>query len=311
MPCHVQNSQASATPASDGKSIYTVFMNSGKLHVTALDLEGRKLWQNETGPFDLAHQNEGYGSSPVLYRSLVIINGDNRRNGFITAFNCDTGRAVWRQERPSLGSFGTPTVAMLGGRAQLILSGNRVVDSYDPMTGQRLWWCQGTAEATANTMAFSEQFVFASGGAPEKQLLCVRADGSGDVNRTHVVWRTNRGVTYVPSPLYHDRHLYVVTDGGIARCLEADSGKVLWENRLGGSFKSSPVRQADRIYACDESGKTFVFKTGPKFELIAENPLGEGAFASPVVLERQILLRTYRHLYCIEEPNPAAGTLKN
>jgi outer membrane protein assembly factor BamB len=208
-----KNSHASATPACDGRRVYSAFVNHDALYVTATDLDGKILWQTKAGAFSSEH---GYGSSPVLYKSLVIVNGDSLEGCFIAALEADTGRVAWRTPRRTTGehgSYATPVVATLAGRPQLILTGMHEVSSYDPDTGKRLWWCAGPAEVTACTAACSDRLVFATGGYPEKALLAVRADGTGDVSRSRVVWRTNKGVAYVPSPLYHDGRLYVVSDG--------------------------------------------------------------------------------------------------
>ncbi len=181
------------------------------------------------------------------------------------------------------GSYGTPIVARLADRPQVILSGMGEVAGYDPVNGKQLWSCAGPAEVTGCTVAVSDRLVFASGGYPEKEILAIRADGEGDVSKSHVAWRSNEGVTYVPSPLYHDGKLYVVNDTGIATCFEAATGKQVWQGRLSGSFSSSPVLVGDLLYAANETGKTFVCKTGPKFEIVAANALDEGVMATPTV----------------------------
>jgi outer membrane protein assembly factor BamB len=113
------------------------------------------------------------------------------------------------------------------------------------------------------------------------------------------VWRTGKGVAYVPSPLYHDGCLYVVNDGGVVTCFEAATGKQVWQDRLQGAFSSSPVLVGDLLYATSEAGKTFLFKAGPKFQLVATNTLGEGVMATPAICGGHIFLRTEQHLYCL------------
>lgn len=176
------------------------------------------------------------------------------------------------------------------------------VVSYDPATGKKLWSCAGPAEVTACTVACSDRVVFASGGYPEKVILAIRADGQGDVSKTHVLWRTDKDVTYVPSPLYHDGHLYVVSDRGTASCLKAESGEEVWRERLSADFSSSPVLVGDLLYAASESGKVIVFKAGPKFERVATNTLGEGVMATPTICGGCIFLRTEKHLFCLGKP---------
>ncbi len=300
-----KNSQASATPACDGKQVYCAFVRGDALNVTATDLDGKIVWQKEAGPFRSEH---GYGSSPLLYEGLVIVNGDNLKGCFVAALDRRDGKVVWRTERPTTGrhgSYATPTLATFAGKPQLIMTGMGEVTGYDPKTGKLLWSCEGPAEVTACTAACSDSLVFATGGFPEKRLLAVRPDGRGDVTKTHVVWRTGKGVTYVPSPLYHDGLLYVVNDGGLATCFEAASGKQVWQERLGGGFSSSPVLAAGRLYVSSEAGKTYVLKASRQFQQVAVNELDGGIMATPAICGGQIFLRTSKSLYCIGDANGA------
>ncbi len=294
-----KNTHASATPACDGKALYSVFINNDGLHVTATSLEGKLLWQKEAGKFRSEH---GYGSSPVLYGSLVIVNGESLKDSFLAALDRTTGKEVWKIDRKTTGRHGnysTPIVALLAGKSQLIQTGMHEVTSYDPETGEKIWSCAGPAEVTANTVACSDKLVFASGGFPEKELLAIRADGKGDVTKTHVEWRTRKGVAYVPSPLYHDDYLYVVSDDGMATCFETASGKQIWQERLSGAFSSSPILVGSLVYVTNEAGLTFVLKTGPKFEIVAKNDLGDSVLATPAACGDRLYLRTSRFLYCI------------
>src|SRR5262245_22242211 len=169
-----KNSHASATSACDGQRLYSAFVSGGALHVTATDLAGKVLWQKEAGSFSSEH---GYGSSPVLWRGLVIVNGDSLKGCFVAALDRATGKVAWRTPRRTTGrhgSYATPVVATLAGKPQLILMGMGEVSSYAPATGKRTWWCQGPAEVTGCTPAFSDRLVFATGGFPEKEILAIR-----------------------------------------------------------------------------------------------------------------------------------------
>lgn len=299
MPMHGKNSQASATSACDGERVFSVFINGGLLRVTATDLDGMILWQQDAGKFGSEH---GYGSSPVIHGSNVIVLGDNMTGSFIAALNRETGKVAWRTDRKTTGkhgSYATPIVATFGGKPQLLVSGMESTSSYHPDTGKLIWSVAGPAEVTACTPAFSDKLVFSSGGYPEKALLAIRPNGSGDVTRSHVAWRAAKGVTYVPSPLFHAGKLYVVSDDSIASCFDAATGKQLWQERLDGGFSSSPVLAGDHLFVTNEAGKTFVLKTGSKFEVTAQNDLGDGGFATPAVCGGQIFLRTGTSLYCI------------
>jgi outer membrane protein assembly factor BamB len=299
MKMHRKNSQASATPACDGERVYCAFINDGGLHVSAFDLQGELVWQKEAGGFASEH---GYGSSPVLYQSLVIVLGDNLSGSFIAALDRQTGEIVWRKPRHTTGvhaSYATPVIAELAGRDQLLVTGMGQVFSYDPASGEPIWYCIGPAEVTACAVACGDELVFASGGFPEKELLAIRADGTGEVTDSKIVWRTGARVTYVPSPLYYERHTFVVSDDGILACLRADDGQQLGQRRLGGNFSASPILAGGLLYVPNESGTTFVVTADPELKIVAQNDLGDGGFASPSICGNQIFLRTQQRLYCI------------
>jgi outer membrane protein assembly factor BamB len=296
---HPKNSHASATPACDGKRLYCAFVSGDALHVSAVDLDGKFVWQTRAGAFTSQH---GYCASPVLYKSLVLVTGDSLKDCYVAAFEAATGKEVWRTPRTTPGRHGnypSPIVATVAGKPQMIMTGLGETTSYDPETGKVIWSCAGPTEVAGCTAAWNDKLVFVSGGFPEKELLAIRGDGAGDVTASHVAWRATKGVTYVPSPLYHGGMLYVVNDTGTATCFEAATGKEVWQGRLAGAFSSSPVLAGDYLYVGSEAGKVFVLRAGPKFELVATNDLGDGVFATPAVCGGRIYLRTTRALYCI------------
>ncbi len=294
MKAHAKNSHASATPACDGEHVFVAYLAVDALWVAALTLEGTIAWRAQAGPFASEH---GYGSSPVIYESLVIVAGDNVNQGYITALHRETGKIVWRTARGADPSYGTPILVTTAGRDQLLLSGQRTMVSYNPATGEELWNSLGPAEVTANTVAWNEDFVFASGGYPETGILAIRSDGGGEI-----AWRSE-GKVYVPSPLATRDRLYIVQDNGVAKCLNAETGEEIWSKRLGGAFSASPLLCGDVVFAANEAGVVFVFKAADRYEELARNDLRESIFASPVIAGGRLYLRTDRHLYCIGQPS--------
>ncbi len=300
---HAKNSHASASPVSDGERIYVLFIHGDGLYATALDFQGEILWQEKVGAFRSEH---GYGSSPALFDGWLFVNGDSLENCFVAAVDCQTGKVVWSTKRTTTGrhgSYATPLIIQYQGQAQLVLSGMGTTEAYDPKSGQQLWSVAGPAEVTACTPAFDGVRVFSSGGYPEKELLAIRLDGP---QSPHVQWRSSKAVTYVPSPLCAGGKLYLVSDNGVATCLDAATGNVIWQERLKGQFSSSPVLAGPFVYAANEEGKTFVFRAAEQFELVAVNDLGEGIFATPVICGGRIYLRTTKALYCLGEATRVA-----
>ena len=291
MHTHGKNSHASSTPACDGERVTAVFMVNDGIWVSSVSLDGEILWQKEAGSFKPRH---GYGSSPLIHKSLVIVAGDNDRSGFLAALDRESGEIAWRIARANRSSFGTPVVADVAGQTQLLLSGQNEVASYDPETGKEIWTSEGPASTTANTMVWSGDLVFASGGYPQRNVMAIRADGSGEV-----VWQ-KKYKGYVPSLLVDDGRLLVVQDDGVARCFAAETGEELWKQRLGGSgFSASPVLVGDHIFVPNEAGTMFVFEWGDTFKSVSENQLASGGFASPVVCGGQLFIRTADKLFCI------------
>ena len=261
------------------------------IFVTAVDRDGSIEWQTRAGSFDSKH---GYGSSPVLYKSLVIVNGDNQGEGFLAALDRQTGKIVWRVDRTDNSSFATPIVAHLNGVDQLLLSGHNAISSYNPENGDLRWEGEGPAATTANTMLWYQGLVFASGGWPEHNLMAVHGDGSGKI-----AWQ--KGIkAYVPSPVIIDGKLLVVQDANIVRLFDPKSGDELWKHRLGRrGYSASPTVVGDVVFLPDETGEVHVFRVGGKFEKLAANKLDGDGMASPIICGDRIYLRTSSHLYCI------------
>jgi len=299
MPVNGKNTQASSTPACDSERVYATFPNGVAIHATALDHDGNIVWQKAAGEFKCAH---GGASSPAIYKSLLFVAGDNDGESFLTAFDRATGDIAWRVKRPTVGSYVSPLVGTVAGRDQLLLASANEVISYDPLTGEKLWFSEGPANVMASTLVFSGDLVVATGGFPERKVLCIRADGTGDVGASKIVWRKERGIAYVPSPVIHDGKVYVLDDNGIVSCWTLEKGDDLWVKRLEGNFSASPIYAGGRFYVPNESGVTFVFRAEPEFEILARNDLGDGGYASPVICGDRIYLRTNRYLYCIGSP---------
>ncbi len=302
--CHQKNSHASATPACDGQFVYVVSPVKGSLWVTAVDFSGQIAWSCEAGPYSAEW---GYGSSPAIHKSLVIVAADNRGSGvdrligssWLAAMNRQTGDIIWRIKRTEGDSFGSPVVARVSDRDQLLLAGKDCVNSYDPATGDVLWTCRWPVKRTANSVAFDDQHVFASARQPHDEMVCIRADGSGDVTGTHIVWREQKSASDVPSLCVRDGRLYSLGDDGILTCLDVTNGKQIWKRRLGGNMSASPLIAGDHLYCCNEEGTTYVVNLSRRGEVISENAIGDGIMASPVAGQNLLYIRTTSGLYCL------------
>jgi outer membrane protein assembly factor BamB len=310
-PKHKLNSFASSTPVTDGKYVWVTFLKQPDIEVACYDFEGNKVWQRSPGKFFSVH---GFCSSPVLYKDLLIINGDQDAKAFLVALDKGTGAERWRIDRPNrTRSYCPPIVVEAAGKKQLVLSGSRCVASYDPDTGAQNWIIKGPTEQYVASLVYTDGVLFMTAGFPEYHNMGIRPDGSGDVTHTHVLWHekrtTARNAAYVPSPIADAHHFYLVSDPGYASCFAATTGKRLWKEQLGGHHSASPVSAEGRLYFLDDEGMTHVLKAGPTFEVLSRSPLGEECYASPAIAHGHIFIRTLHHLVCIGEPfkSPAIG----
>ena len=295
---HGLNSFASSTPATDGRLVYCTFLDRNEMVVAAYEFDGNQKWLVRPGQFFSKH---GFCSSPVLYQDKVIINGDHDGDSYIVALDRATGKTLWKIPRENkTRSYCTPLIRELAGKTQLILSGDKSVASYDPATGARHWIIDGPTEQMVASMVYNEKanLLFYTGGFPELHILAIRPDGTGNVTKTHIAWRTMKGAGYVPSPVSIGDYFVNVTDLGTLTCFQAGDGAIQWSERLG-SEHASLVTAGGLVYALADSGLTTILKPGPTYQVVAQNELGEKCFASPVISRGQIFLRSDKHLFCI------------
>jgi outer membrane protein assembly factor BamB len=327
-PMHKLNSRASSTPATDGRHVWTTFLrlrpkgpNDGppsrprerpvsseklvpEIVVSCYTVDGAKVWEKVPGRFYSRH---GFCSPPILYKDMVIINGDQDAEAYLVALDRRTGSQRWRTDRPSrIRSYCAPLIVDAAGKTQLILSGGQSVAGYDPDTGKQYWLIDGPTEQFVASPVYTEGVVFLTAGFPDFHNMGIRPDGSGNVTATHVLWHEKkvaaRKASYVPSPVASGSYFFVVSDLGFARAFEAKTGKPMWMERLGRHHSASPICANGLLYFPDDDGTTYVVRASPKFELVARNDLGEECYASPAVALDCLFLRTLHHLYCIRAP---------
>ncbi len=276
-------SMASSTLACDGKRFFVNFLNAGAIFTTALDRDGQRLWQTKVADYVL---HQGFGSSPALYKSLVIVSADNKGTGKIAALDRVSGRVVWSHDRPKLPNYASPILLTVSGKEQLLLTGCDLVTSLDPLTGSVNWETKGsTTECVTSTVTDGTR-IFTSGGYPKNHVSAVAADGTNKI-----AWENNSRV-YVPSMIAKGNALYAILDEGIAMGWQADTGKLLWKERLDGAFTASPVLVGDHLFATNEAGKTFVLKVSPEScTQVAVNKLGDQVYSTPTICGGKIYMR--------------------
>lgn len=294
---NAKNSHASPTPIVDGDR---VFVHFGAQGTAAVSTAGEIVWKTRL-PYQSQHGN---GGSPELAGDLLIVNCDGFDEGFVAALDKRTGKTRWRTDRrqPYSQAYSTPLAIRVGDRSQIVSVGAFNAVAYDPATGKEIWRvAYPDGFSNVPRPVYGAGLVFITTGFQQPSIVAVRPDGKGDVTRTHVAWTLSRGAPLTPSPILAGDELYVVTDNGIASCIDAPTGAVRWQQRLGNSFSASPVLADGRLYFLDEDGRTTVIAPGTTFKVLAANVLDGPALASMAVTARSFIIRTATHLYRIAE----------
>jgi len=307
---HQKNSHASPTPLIEGDRVYVHFGAHGTACVAT---DGTLVWRNNELKYDHRH---GPGGSPVIFQDLLILNCDGTDVQFVVAFDKQTGEIRWKKKREHIGedrltgksnvpmAYSTPLLIEINGTTQLLSCGADSIVAYNPRTGDEYWWFSYDGYSNVPRPVVGKGLVFISSGYDSPQFYAVRVDGSGDVTDTHLAWNMKKASPLNPSPLLVGDELYLVSDNGIATCLDAVSGEQHWQERIGGNFSASPTFADGRIYLLDEVGVTTVLAPGKVFDkskILAPNKLDGRTLATPAFVDDTIFLRTDTHLYRIEK----------
>lgn len=305
---HSKNSHASPTPLIEGDRVYVHYGAHG---TACLKTDGTIVWKNQALKHDHRH---GPGGSPVVFEDLLILNCDGSDIQFVVALDKATGEIRWKKKREHIHAdrlsgksnvpmaYTTPLLVDVNGTIQLLSTGADSIVAYNPRTGDEYWWFRFDGYSNVLRPVVANGLVFISSGYDRPEFYAVRIDGSGDVTESHLAWNMKKAAPLNPSPLVVGEELYLVSDNGIATCVDAVTGEERWQERVGGNFSASPTLADGRIYLLDEDGATTVIAPGRKFELLATNKLDGRTLATPAMVDDTILLRTDTHLYRIEKP---------
>ncbi len=304
-----KNSYATPTPVTDGERVYAVF---GDGSIAALTFAGEPVWTFREIEFVSDH---GLGASPILYKDLLIMPYDGSKpnspgnlgwktpweEAVIVALEKTTGKVRWKGKR-GLSRLGhvTPVVVQADGKDLMLSNAGDAIQGFDPATGERLWTVYAQGEGVVPSPVFAEGLALSWSGFEAPTMRAVRPGGKGDVTKTHVAWENKQELRMISSCVYVKPYLYAVTENGLVWCLEAATGKTVWQERIGGTHSASPVSADGRIYFLSEEGESVVIKPGPKYEELARNRLDEPCQASIAVAPKQLLIRTASNLYCIQ-----------
>ena len=293
---HKKNSYASPTPFYDEGR---VFVHFGNLGTACIGLDGDLIWKQKLD-YSPVH---GSGASPVIFKDLLLLSADGAEEPCLYALDKHTGAIKWKTVRDSNAkknfSFCTPTVIQEMGTVEIISPASDYVFAYD-YNGKQIWkFNYPNGYSVVPRPVYDNGIIYVSSGFDSPTLYAIRSGGQGDVTKSHLAWKTRKGVPRNSSVLVVNGMLFMAADNGVVSCLDANNGQVYWMERIAGSCSASLLLVNGRIYLCDESGKTFIFKAQKEYSLIATNDLGERMLASPITYKGSLLLRTEKGIWRI------------
>ena len=312
---HTKATHANTTLATDGKYLVAFFGSEG---LYCYDLNGKPLWNKNLGLLDSGYYmvptaQWGFASSPILHKGSIIVQCDVQENSFLASYDAKTGNENWRTRRNEVPTWSTPTLAESNGRPQILVNGWKRIGGYDFETGKALWNMAGGGDIPVPTPVVGKGLAYITNAhGPMSPIYAVRLDASGDISlqgsqtsNASIAWFTRRGGAYMQTPLLYGDHLYVCRDNGVLACYDAQTGKHIYNERIGEGnygFTASAIAADGKLYFTSEPGDIYVIKAGAKFELLAKNRMGEVCMATPALSEGVLYFRTQGHIVAIGTP---------
>jgi outer membrane protein assembly factor BamB len=311
---HAKSSHANPTVATDGKHVIAFFSSEG---LYCFDREGKQIWTKELGKLDSgwfydASYQWGFGSSPIIFENMVIVQCDIQQGSFVTALSLETGAELWRSERNEIPSWSTPTVHRFGDLPMLLTHATKAARAYDARNGEELWSLSKHSEIVVPTPFVAHDLIFiASGYSPVQPIAAIRPTARGELklsakepSNEQIAWSTMRHGPYMPSPIVYGDYLYVCSNAGVLACYRATTGEEVYRKRMtarGGSlaFTASPLAADGHLYLAAEDGRVLVVKAGPEYELVSTNKSGGSILATPAISTGCLIIRTEKRLIAV------------
>jgi outer membrane protein assembly factor BamB len=300
---HSTNGFASASPCTDGEHVYAQFGSRGLYCYTS---DGQLVWSRSDFPQMTMRGTFGEGSSPTIAGDLLIVPCDHEGQSALYALNKLTGKTVWETKRDEPSCWATPFVMESDGKTQIIMNGQTFARAYDAENGKELWRCGGQTQRPVACAVGAEGVVYVGSGFRGSFLGAFRTSERGDIESTDaVLWSVNRDTPDIASPLLSQGRLYYHKGKtGMLTCLDAETGTPHYTTTRVPGIKStyaSPVAAGGHVFVTGRSGTTVVLKDGNKFEVVANNTVGEPVDATPAIDGSELFIRGENHLFCISK----------
>lgn len=295
---HEKHNLASPSPVTDGERVYAWFATG---QIAAVDLNGKLVWKTNLGAtYGVFEINWGHGSSPTIYRDMLILLCYHERASYLLALDARTGAVRWKVNAAAgVTSYSTPLVVETGGKAEIVVNSSAGVSGHDVSTGERLWHIEEPNRFPIPMPLFHDGLIYASRGYRSSPFMAVRPGGRGDVATSHVAWRAPSGAPYVSSLVYLSGLIYMVGDTGVLTVIDAATGTRVHQERIGGVYSASPVAGDGKVFLLSEDGETIVVEAGRTPRILARNSLSARQLASPAIAGSRLFIRSDDVIFAI------------
>ncbi len=294
---HQKNSHASPTPIIHEERLYIHFGHQG---TACLTLDGKIVWKTVSVEYKPVHGN---GGTPIIVNDTLVFSVDGAATTKVVALGLEDGNPRWTFDResnaPRKFSFSTPALIEVNGSQQIVSPGSDVVHGLDAKTGEMIWKVTYDGYSVIPKPVLHNGLLYVCTSYNTPWIYCIDPSGKGDVTETHVKWSHQKQVPHTPSIIVRDELIYMVSDRGIGSCLEAKTGEVVWQERIGGNYSASPIYANGLIYLQSEQGDATVIEASRDFKVVSKNTFGERTLASYGVANGTLLIRTSEKLYCV------------
>lgn len=309
---HTKATHCNSTPATDGSRLVAIFASEG---LFCFDREGNRKWQVDLGPMDSGYfkvksAQWGFASSPVIHEGKVVVQCDVQEGSFLALYDLEDGREIWKTARADVPTWGTPTIVEHKGRTQVLVNGWRHTGAYDFATGKEIWKLDGGGDIPVPTpvTAHGKAF-FSSAHGRVRPIRAVSLDARGDITPKNIgdtseaiPWVHPKRGAYMGTPIVVGDHLYSCDGNGVLACFDANSGEIIYRERLGaggGGFTASMVSDGENLFIAGETGRVFVVPANGEFSVRAVNELDDACLATPAISDGMLLVRTRNGLVAV------------
>lgn len=291
--CHPKSSMAAPSPCVNADGVYCIFATAD---VAALDLDGNLKWfRSLVGDYPDISNQIGMAQSPILWKDRLIVPMDSAGDSFLAAVDTKTGKNVWKTERPKDTVWTTPTLRVVGEKAEIVFASGKEAVGYNAVDGKKAWSVPAIGSSVPTAVTIGDELILPHNAGTVR--LKPSDKGMSEV------WKSTKLTSMYTSPLVYKDRVYGIGRGGSITCADLDTGKEVWTERISkgkGQFWASPIAAGGHVYTFDDAGIGTVIEAGSEApNIVATNDLKAEILGTPAIADGCLFIQTVNGMYCI------------